>query len=66
MRTTLLVSRANTKQTMSREWFVEGEDFLIYLLSPDFGLIAHAVPMSRVPASEVGWYPGTRTDHAAS
>lgn len=35
------------------------KDFLIYLLSPDFGLIAHTVPVSRVPASEVGWYPGT-------
>lgn len=58
MRTTPLVSAANTKQTTSREWFLEGKDFLVYLLGPDFGLIAHAVPVPMVPDSEVGWYPG--------
>lgn len=59
MRTTPPVSAANTKQTISREWLLEGEDFLFYLLVPDFGLIAPAVPMSMVPDREMGWYPGT-------
>ena len=38
---------------------MEGEDFLVCLLGPDFGLITHAMPVSMVPDSEVGWYPGT-------
>lgn len=55
MRAAPPVSAANAEQTISRGWFWEGEDFLVYLLVSGFGF-THAMPMSMVPRE--GWCPG--------
>lgn len=55
MRAAPPVSAANAEQTISRGWFWEGGDFLVYLLVSGFGL-THAMPMSMVTGE--GWCPG--------